>query len=115
MLQVLWECNRRNERPRHFVSGCFKFSWAPPFLTLPKLPTSLIRLPLRLPGNDCPFKAFTRSLACVPRGFSGVSLRSASCLYLLFCAQRRLFLRKEASRNTLPFAAPKLSPLPGRR
>src|SRR5207245_4528534 len=50
--------------PRHFVSGCFKFSWAPPFLTLPKLPTSLIRLPLRLPGDGCPFKAFTRSLAC---------------------------------------------------
>src|SRR5947207_6310130 len=115
MLQVLWECNRRNERPRHFVSGCFKFSWAPPFwappfLTLRKLPTSLIRLPLRLPGDGCPFKAFTRSLACVKRSLCGVSQRFASRRSVL----RRLHRHKEASRNTSRFAVPKLFPLQGR-
>src|SRR6266446_4781988 len=65
MLQSLWECNRRNVGPPHFVSGFFFFfsgfparlqaSFLSPnpfrFLTLPRLPTSLIRLPLRLPGD----------------------------------------------------------------
>src|SRR6266404_1535446 len=50
MPQSLWECNRRNERPRYFVSGLLYF-FGPVCLTLPKLPTSLIRLTLRLPGD----------------------------------------------------------------
>src|SRR6266446_3650255 len=50
MPQSLWECNRRNERPRYFVSGILYF-FGPVCLTLPKLPTSLIRLTLRLPGD----------------------------------------------------------------
>src|SRR5712664_3844386 len=50
MPQSLWECNRRNERPRYFVSGILYF-FGPVCLTLSKLPTSLIRLTLRLPGD----------------------------------------------------------------
>src|SRR5882762_1273012 len=51
MLQSLWECNRRNVGPWHFVSGFFTFFRPFLFLTLRKLPTSLMRLPLRLPGD----------------------------------------------------------------
>jgi len=54
MLQSLWECNRRNVGPRHFVSGFFYFFSALPLLDSRKLPTSLMRLPLRLPGDGFP-------------------------------------------------------------
>src|SRR5437879_6226748 len=52
------------------------------FLTLPKLPTSLMRLPLRLPGDGCPFNALARS-SCM---HSNVVLRcvSAVCFAALF-------------------------------
>src|SRR6266851_6068422 len=83
-----------------------------PFLTLPKLPTSLIRLPLRLPGDGCPFNAFARSLACVPISFLGVPWRSALRLCWLSSVLRQLSTRRAASRNTSPFAAPRLSLFP---
>src|SRR5882724_6802258 len=53
MPQSLWECNRRNERPRYFVSGIFCFFWVllAACLTLPKLPTSLIRLTFTFAGG----------------------------------------------------------------
>src|SRR5439155_15803537 len=111
MHQFLWECNRRDARSWHFVSGFFEFFFGPAFLTLPRLPTSLMRLPLRLPGDGCPFKAFARSFACVPRSLCGVSQRFASRRSVL----RRLHRHKEASRNTSRFAVPKLFPLQGRR
>src|SRR5260370_30083752 len=68
MLQSLWECNRRNVGPPRILfpdsfsffqdcrRGCRRLSYSLSpnpfhFLTLRKLPTSLIRLPLRLPGD----------------------------------------------------------------
>src|SRR6267378_2985242 len=63
MPQSLWECNRRNERPRYFVSGILYF-FGPACLTLPKLPTSLIRLTLRLPG-DGSFQTLSREESCM--------------------------------------------------
>src|SRR5260370_3406716 len=87
----------------------FAFFFSPPFLTLPKLPTSLIRLPLQLPGDGCPFSAFARSLACAPTCFSGVSQRFTSRLSSVL---RHLSTRRAASRNTSRFAAPELSPFP---
>src|SRR5437879_2117184 len=52
------------------------------FLPLPKLPPSLMRLPLRLPGDGCPFNALARS-SCM---HSNVVLRcvSAVCFAALF-------------------------------
>src|SRR6266478_7964385 len=49
--------------PEFFV---FLAPLGPACLTLPKLPTSLIRLTLRLPGDGSFQRSLARSLACVP-------------------------------------------------
>src|SRR2546422_9284148 len=119
MLQSLWECNRRNVGPG-ILFPAFLFFFRPfLFLTLRKLPTSPMRLPLRLPGDGFPstpsrgvLHAFQPDFQVCVNGLRHGGFWSLLCLVISSRTRRRAaILRHSRGQNRAPFpAAPRKRP-----